>query len=443
MATACKVAAAIQQVLGGDLEELGKSTGVIQRLRKFSATRLLRMIVLTLFAKPNAKPDDFRATASQMGVNVSETAIKKRFSPKLVEFLRRALMRAAQKAMAVAPSAPSLLNKFSAVFVGDSTSFTLPDELADEFPGCGGKSKSGRAALKIQVLWELIMGAIVYFELEPGRRSDAKSSIAQVSAPPRSLTVFDLGYFSLERFRSLSDNKAYWISRLQHGVKVFDCNGQPLSLLELLRGHRGSQPLDVRVLLGEKERLPVRLIAIRVPQEVADGRRRAAHQKAQKDGRTASREYLQLQDWTIFVTNCEPEQLTWKEVVVLYRARWQIELLFKLWKSHNRIAALKAGLSAVEQMAIIYGKLISVILQHWILLSATWSNARRSLQRAAKHLTDWVKQIVEALDDIEELIRVLGRIEDTLGNVATVANRKRRPSHAQLMMDPELLDWAP
>ena len=37
------------------------------------------------------------------------------------------------------------------------------------------------------------------------------------------------------------------------------------------------------------------------------------------------------------MTNCPPELLNWKEVVVLYRARWQIELLFKLWKSHNHL----------------------------------------------------------------------------------------------------------
>jgi len=48
--------------------------------------------------------------------------------------------------------------------------------------------------------------------------------------------------------------------------------------------------------------------------------------KAQKHGRVPSREYLEWQDWTIFVTNCEPELLTWEAVVVLYRARWQIEM---------------------------------------------------------------------------------------------------------------------
>jgi hypothetical protein len=33
-----------------------------------------------------------------------------------------------------------------------------------------------------------------------------------------------------------------------------------------------------------------------------------------------------MQEWTIFITNCPPELLTWKEVVILYRARWQVEV---------------------------------------------------------------------------------------------------------------------
>ena len=97
--------------------------------------------------------------------------------------------------------------------------------------------------------------------------------------------------------------------------------------------------MDVPVFLGEKERLPCRLIAVRVPAEVAARRRQQAREKARKHGREPSKEYLELQEWTIFVTNCRARLLTWKEVVVLYRARWQIELLFKLWKSHNRVAS--------------------------------------------------------------------------------------------------------
>src|SRR5208337_2573706 len=148
--------------------------------------------------------------------------------------------------------------------------------------------------------------------------------IAQEVAPAGLLSLFDLGYFCLDRFQNLTRAGAFWISRLQHGTSVFDA-----------------------------QRQPCRLIALRVPQEVADRRRQKAYVKAQKHGRVPSREYLEWQDWTIFVTNCEPELLTWEAVVVLYRARWQIELMFKLWKSHNRLATHRAGAAAEEQLAVV------------------------------------------------------------------------------------------
>ena len=84
-----------------------------------------------------------------------------------------------------------------------------------------------------------------------------------------------------------------------------------MGLLQYLRRQTGSGPIDVSVLLGVSHRLPCRFHpALRVPQEVADRRRQKAYVKAQKHGRVPSREYLQWQDWTIFVTNCEPELLT-------------------------------------------------------------------------------------------------------------------------------------
>ena len=168
----------------------------------------------------------------------------------------------------------------------------------------------------------------------------------QTPPPAGSLSIFDLGYFSLERFRRIGEAKAYWISRFQHGTKVFDAAGKRLHLLRFLQQHGPNGLVDASVVLGEKERLPCRLIAVRVPAEVAARRRQKIREKARDHGREPSQEYLDLQEWTIFVTNCPPELLTWKEVVVLYRARWQIELLFKLWKSHNHLAEREAELFA-------------------------------------------------------------------------------------------------
>ena len=438
-----KVAATIQNVLGPEAEELGRATGVIQRRRKFTAVSLLRMLVLTLLRKPDAKATDFQSTAAQLGLDVTSTAVENRFTPQLVGFLRAVLERTVLRVLAASPQTVDLLNKFTSVRIGDSSTIALPDELADQFPGCGGILRgAGRDEDPPAVGLPHRLDPPT--ANHPRRASDATNPIAQEVAPAGSLSLFDLGYFCLDRFQNLTRAGAFWISRLQHGTSVFDAQGQPLALLQYLRQQTGSGPIDVSILLGVSHRMPCRLIALRVPQEVADRRRQKAYVKAQKHGRVPSREYLEWQDWTIFVTNCEPELLTWEAVVVLYRARWQIELMFKLWKSRNRLATHRAGAAAEEQLAVVYVKLIAVLVQHWILLTATWCECRRSLMKAAAIIADWVTLLIDALDDLDRLIAVLSRMKDVLLKAgARVQNRNIHPSLSQLLQNPILLDYVP
>ena len=439
-----KVAAAMQHVLGPEIEDLGQTTGVIQRRRKFTAITLLRVLVLTLLRKPAAKATDFQTTSAQLGLHVTATAVEHRFTPQLVVFLRAALERTVLWALAAAPQAADLLNRFTSVRIGDSSTIALPDDLADQFPGCGGTLRAGKAALKIHLLWDFLTGSILQLGITPGRDSDATNPIAQEVPPAGSLSLFDLGYFCLDRLQKLSRAGAFWISRLQHGTAVFDTEGRSLGLLQSLRRQTGAGPIDVSVLLGVRHRLPCRLIALRVPQEVADRRRQKAYQKAQKHGRVPSQEYLQWHDWTIFVTNCELGWLTWQAVVVLYRARWQIELMFKLWKSHNRLATHRAGATAEEQLAVVYAKLIAVLVQHWILLTVTWCECRRSLMKAATIIGDWVTLLIDALDDLDKLVGVLNRMIAVVHKCgARVQNRNAHPSLSQLLKDPILLEYEP
>jgi hypothetical protein len=433
----------LQRVLGSSLDELGRQTGVIQRQRKFSGMTLLRTIVLTLLKCPNARPINYVATAAQLGVIVTPEAVEKRFTPRLVAFLKAALEQTLRSVVVSQPVATALLQKFTSVRVGDSTSCVLPDEYADEFPGCGGKSGSGKATLKIQALWDLLTGELLTLELEPGRRSDAKSVLLEGPVPARSLSIFDLGYFCLKRFQELIGCGAFWISRWQQGTVAFHPDGRPLDLREHARRHQGSGPIDLPILLGALERVPCRLIMVRAPQEVADQRRRKAYAKAQKHGRTPSQEHLAWCDWTVYVTNCPRDLLTWKEVVVLYRTRWQIELMFKLWKSHSQLDKRRAAKSAAWQMAELLAKLIGVVIQHWLLLTSTWRNPRRSLWKAARVIRDWIGTLIEALDDLDRLCHALDRLTTTIEAVACVDTRGKHPSSFQLLSNPELLEWNP
>jgi len=432
----------LQQLCGSDVDELAASTGVIKRKRKFGAVSLMRMLVFTALKHRVPKPADFKRTALQFGVGVSKAAIPARFTDELVAFLRAFLDRVIERLLTVKLATCASLQGFSAIYLGDGTTAALPDDYAEQFPGCGGSAGSGRAALKIQLLWEILSGAVRRLVIEAGKSSDAISPIAQERVPAGSLVVFDLGYFCLDRFRRLIDNGVSWVSRLQYGVKVYDGAGRDLSLLEYLerRYEEGERLIDITVALGVAHRLRCRLIAVRVPQETAARRRQEAHSKATKHGRAASQDYLRWQDWTIFVTDCAAERLTWQAVVVLYRTRWQIELVFKVWKSHNGLVAHRPEASPQEQMAMVYAKLIGAIVQHWVLLTATWTQKDRSLMKAAATLREWINNIAEALDDLKKLTDVLERLKEILRG-DRVEGRHKKPSHFQLLEDPQLLEW--
>jgi hypothetical protein len=439
MSIVTQVTKLLQGLLEESMDALAREAGCVKRERKFSGSTLLSTVVLTLLRNPKPKPQDYQSTAAQLGVDVTENAISQRFTPGLVMFLEAALKRVLSHVLTTDAPPIELLGRFTRVVIGDSSTVSLPDEYAEQFPGCGGSYGSGKAALKIQVLWDLRHGTL-HVMLEPGRASDAKSLITERPLSAGSLSIFDLGYFSVERFGRVEQANAYWLSRLQYGTTVCDAAGNPVVLGKFLATNAKRGVIDVAVQIGEK-RLPCRLLAVRVSPEIAARRRQKIREKARDHGRQPSQEYLDLQQWTIYVTNCPPSLLQWKEVVVLYRARWQIERLFKLWKSYNRLADRDANAPAAQQLAEVYAKLIAVIIQHGILLMTVWLDGRRSLWRAAKRLRDWIGQIIAVIDDTSRLHRVLHRQQKFLAKSARVNSRRKHPSCFQLLNDPELLEY--
>jgi hypothetical protein len=439
MSIVTQVTELLQGLLEESMDALARETGCVKRERKFSGSTLLSTLVLTVSRNPKPKPRDYQSTAAQLGVDVTENAIAQRFTPELVKFLEAALKRVLSRALIAEAPPIELLGRFTQVVIGDSTTVTLPDEYAEQFPGCGGSHGSGKAALKIQVLWDLRSGRLQML-LEPGRASDAKSPITELPLPAGSLSIFDLGYFSLDRFERVEQADGYWLSRLQYGTTLCDAAGNVVALRKFLAKNAKHGVVDASVQLGEK-RLPCRLLAVRVSPEIAARRRQKVREKARDHGREPSQEYLELQEWTIFVTNCPRSLLRWEEVVVLYRARWQIERLFKLWKSYNRLADRDAEATAAQQLAEVYARLVAVIIQHGILLMTVWLDGRRSLWRAAAGLRDWIGQMIAVIDDTAKLQGVLHRQQQFLAKSARVNCRRKHPSCFQLLNNPGLLEY--
>jgi hypothetical protein len=326
------------------------------------------------------------------------------------------------------------------VDVLDSTTLALPDELQDRFPGCGGSHGSGKAAMKIQVQWDLRKGGWQEVSIEPGRQCDSKTPLQSAKLPRGSLRITDLGYFDTAALEIFSKNAVFWLSRLLFGTSVFTTQGAPLQLLNWL-SEQTQAAIDQAVHIGAERRISCRLLAWRVPEEVANRRRQKLIAEAKrKNGRVPSRERLEWCNWMVLITNVPPEKLTPQEGAVLYRARWQIELLFKRWKSLGLVSQLSGG-TVARQMAQLWLRLLAATLEHWLVLTARWSDARLSLTKASQLIRRSALLLTPAIGNHRHLCQVIETIRRAICSTAR-QNKRKRPNTFELLNNPELIEYA-
>src|SRR5262249_52711213 len=173
-----------------------------------------------------------------------------------------------------------LMGRFTAFEVLDSSTVALPEELAAVYRGGKSGTTTGeKAAVKLTVGLDLKTGALRGPALGDGRAADLSAALATADPPAGGLALADLNYFSLGKFRSWGRAGAYWVSRLKVRTAVLDGRGQRLDLLATLQA-AGDPGLDLDVRLGARERLACRLIARKVPPEVAALRRQRLREKS-------------------------------------------------------------------------------------------------------------------------------------------------------------------
>ena len=84
--------------------------------------------------------------------------------------------------------------------------------------------------------------------------------------------------------------------------------------------------------VGKERKVLVRLVMIPLPAEQAAEKIRKA--KQDRDARlNHSREYYQWLSFNVYVTTVDEDVWTTKQVHQAYKVRWQIEIIFKSWKS--------------------------------------------------------------------------------------------------------------
>jgi hypothetical protein len=331
-----------------------------------------------------------------------------------------------------------LFADFSAVHIADSTGFSLPESLQAVFPGAGGSATS--AGAKIQLVWDYQRTAVAHFALIPWNIPDNKYIDTVIALAQRgALFLFDLGYFKTQALALIAQAEAYFLTRFNHQTALYEAvegRLQRVELAQVLKAAPG--PLREKALsLGARERVAVRLIAARVPEAVVNERRRKARKAARKRGYTPSQTHLTLLAWNLFITNVPGTVWTTVSVCKAYALRWQVELIFKAWKSYLQLSTLPTK-NEVPTLCYLSGRLLLLLLTYALcpsLRAALWADNRRelSLLKLMRHLQAVADRWLQALFESTATLRhFLSRVWVSAERLGAKACRKRRTSAQRL-----------
>src|SRR5438309_8470494 len=140
----------LQHVLESRANELARETGCIVRQRKFDGATLVQTLLFGFQQHEHASLEQLASMAQVRAVSVTDTAVDKRFNQECAQFLHAVLQEMSSVVVQAAQAVPlKLLKRFSAVICEDSSTITLPEELADLWQGCGGTQAHTAAAVKV------------------------------------------------------------------------------------------------------------------------------------------------------------------------------------------------------------------------------------------------------------------------------------------------------
>lgn len=338
---------------------LANEVGFIKRKRKLSAFAFVLLLVFEIRRSSIESLNKMTIGLEKEGIFMSKQGINYRFSDSAVAFMKKLtfnLLAAKLDRNEVLANA----THFERIMVKDSTVFQLPDEYADKYKGSGGGAST--AGMKIQLEYNLKSNDGLDIEPQPANIPDVSSKLEDLRA--NDLRLEDLGYSKLSRFEEIIHKSAYFLSRHKYSTTVFELvNGEykRIDIDKLIKQMKPGQVLDIKVFLGNIEKLPVRLILERVPDEIAAAKRRKLKSDKQNKRKSLSKSRLDFCDVNAFITNADREILPTETIRSIYTLRWQVEIAFKVWKSTFKLDKVKP-MKVQRFDCINYATLIQILI---------------------------------------------------------------------------------
>jgi Transposase DDE domain len=277
-----------------------------------------------------------------------------------------------------------------------STNFHLHPSLSELFMGHGGTAS--KSSMRIQLVLDYPTGRI-HVKIGDVNLGDALTLQNFVENNDLNLSgtclfISDLGYFKLATFEAIQKRRQFFLFKLMYGVKIMDANGNPVNLKALLKKKPGAFRMAVTI-----NGHAYRLTGQRLSDPTINERIRKANQAALgKKKRHITDDYRLFLHYALFLTNL-PMVYSTKALYTIYRVRWQIELVFKTWKSILGIHKIRSA-KYHRVMCEIYGKLILAVLcfrltAHAEFASKAAISPHRAMQLLRSVATAWAMAIVQ------------------------------------------------
>ena len=401
------------------LNEMGKSARLCQRQREVTPWRLMLSLIEAFSSATLDSIADIQRTFNAL----CATSVQyKPFHNQLVKpgfpaFVRAVLCRVldelACKVLRFTPESP--FARFTHIRIQDGTSFALKSTLADTWPG--RFSTISPAAVELHVDFDLMSEMVNRVELSPDSSAEVQF-LPPANELAGELLLADRGYFTTEYLKAVDTAGGAFIVRGKENMnplilKAIGPDGQVLKRFQSQRlkavKHRLSKyhsvDLTVRFTLPHKKGKKRQTFDCRI----------VVHPNLCGD---EVPRYL--------VTNLDAEAFNPEHVSDGYRLRWQIELLFKEWKSHANLHAFDTGKPNIAE-GLIWASLCAATLTRYCAhMTQRIRRVAMSTRRVAKCIHHVLRDVIyDIMHQPQQLNRSVERAIDYLAANGRRAHPKR------------------